>query len=215
MIQIVPAILDKTPEDFKGHINQLKNSHSFKEGWVHIDFADNEFVPNKTIGVEEVGRVDINLKKEAHLMVRYPLKWIEKLKTAGFKRVVFHFESKDEVNEVIDAVRNAGMEVGIAINDTTALEALVSFQDRIDQILVMGIIPGFQGQPFIPATIDRIKELKSKGWPVKISVDGSVRDSNAKELVDAGVDQLVVGSFLLRGDIDENVEKIWEAIKSA
>lgn len=215
MIQIVPAILDKTPNEYKEHIEQLKHSGNFKEGWVHIDFADNKFVPNQTVGVDTTIEFPTDLKKEAHLMVERPLEWIDDLKKAGFKRIVFHFESKDEVNEVIDAVRNAGMQVGIAINDTTALEALVPFQDKIDQILVMGIIPGFQGQPFIPATIERIKELKSKGWPVKISVDGSVRDSNAKELVDAGVDQLVSGSFLLKGDIDENVEKIWESIKGS
>lgn len=215
MIQIVPAILDKTLEDFKAHINQLKNSHSFQEGWVHIDFADNEFVANKTIGVEEVGKVDTNLKKEAHLMVKRPLEWIDDLKKAGFKRVVFHFESEDNISEVIETVKNAGMEVGIAVNPQTPIELLEQYKDKIDQVLIMGIIPGFQGQPFIPATIGRIKELKSKGWPVKISVDGSVRDSNAKELVDAGVDQLVSGSFLLKGDMDENVEKIWEAISGS
>lgn len=212
MIQIVPAILDRTVGEFKTHIERLKNSHSFQEGWVHIDFADNDFVPNETIGPEEVGKFEINLKKEAHLMVSHPLEWIEKLKEAGFDRVIFHFECKDEINEVIEAVKSAGMEAGIAVNDTTVLEALEPFKDKIDQVLVMGIIPGFQGQPFIPATIDRVKNLKAKGWDIKISVDGSVRDSNAKELVEAGVDQLVIGSFLLNGDLDENVEKIWEII---
>ena len=213
MVEIVPAILDKTPEEFEKHIEQLKNSHSFKEGWVHIDFADNKFVPNQTIDVETVAKFPTELKKEAHLMVARPLDWINKLKEAGFERVIFHFESEDNPEEVIKSTKEAGMEVGIAINPDTQIEKLEPYKDKIDQILVMGIVPGFQGQPFIPATIEKIKSLKAKGWQVKISIDGAVRDENAEDLVNAGVDQLVSGSFLLKGDIDENVEKIWEVLE--
>ena len=213
MILLVPAILDKTAKDFEEHIAQITESVSFQEGWVHIDFADNKFVPNETIDVETTGKYPTNLKKEAHLMVSNPLKWIEDLKKAGFRRVVFHFESDDDPGEVVKAVKEAGMEVGIAINPDTKIDSLEPFKDKIDQILIMGIVPGFQGQPFIPATIDKVKTLKGKGWPVTISVDGAVRDTNAKDLAEAGVDQLVSGSFLLKGDIDENVEKIWEVLE--
>jgi ribulose-phosphate 3-epimerase len=212
MIQIVPAILDKTPEDFEKHITQLKNSLGFQEGWVHIDFADNKFVPNETIEPSVVSEYPTDLKKEAHLMVSRPLGWIKELKEAGFDRVIFHFEADDNIDEVIEAIKNAGMEVGVAINPETQIEWLEPYKDSLDQVLIMGIVPGFQGQPFIPATIDKIKNLKSKDWPVKISVDGAIRDTNARELMEAGADQLVSGSFLLSGDIDENVEKIWEAI---
>lgn len=214
MIQIVPAILDKTPQNYARHINELKNSVSFQEGWVHIDLADNKFVPNKTIGTDIISQNPTDLNKEAHLMVSRPLDWIEGLKEAGFKRVIFHFESEDNPEEVIKAVKNAAMEVGIAINPETPIDKLLPFKEKIDQVLVMGIIPGFQGQPFIPDTIKRIKDLKSKEWPVKISVDGAVSDLNAKQLVDAGADQLVSGSFLLEGGLDSGVEKIWEVIKS-
>lgn len=213
MTLIVPAILDKTPEDFQNHVNQLEASPSFQEGWVHIDFADNEFVPNKTIAVDEV-EYPATLKKEAHLMVSRPLNWIENLKNTGFDRVIFHFESDDDISEVIRSIKDAGMEAGIAVNPETSLDWLEPYKDEIDQILIMGIVPGFQGQPFIPATIDKIRALKQKNWPVQISVDGAVRDTNAKELVDAGVDQLVSGSFLIQGDIDENLEKLWEAVNN-
>ena len=212
MIQIIPAILDKTPEEFKIHINQLKHSLGFQEGWVHIDFADNEFVHNLTLGIEEVAKVETNLKKEAHLMVSHPLSWIESLKDGGFERVIFHFESKDDTAEVIEAIRGAGMEVGIGINPETSTDVLEPYKNKIDQILIMGIVPGFQGQPFIPATINKIKGLRLKNWGVKISTDGAVSDINAKDLVEAGIDQLVIGSFLLNGNMDEKVEKIWEAL---
>jgi ribulose-phosphate 3-epimerase len=214
MTLIVPAVLDKTPEEFREHAQQLTNSVSFQEGWVHIDFADNEFVANKTIDTGDVSEYPVNLKKEAHLMVSRPLNWIDGLKKAGFDRVIFHFESDDDISEVIASIKDAGMEAGIAVNPETSINWLEPYADKVDQILVMGIVPGFQGQPFIPATIDKIKALKQKNWPVQISVDGAVRDTNAKELVDAGVDQLVSGSFLLQGDIDENLEKLWEAVNA-
>lgn len=213
MTLIVPAILDKTAEDFDKHIDQLEASPSFQEGWIHVDFADNDFVPNETVAIDQLVFPE-GLKKEAHLMVSQPLSWIGPLKQAGFDRVIFHFESSDDISEVIQAIDDAHMEIGIAINPETSIDWLESYKDEIDQILVMGIVPGFQGQPFIPATIDKIKALKAKGWPVQISVDGAVRDTNAKDLVDAGADQLVSGSFLLQGDTDENLEKLWEAINS-
>ncbi len=104
------------------------------------------------------------------------------------------------------------MEAGIALKMETPIEKLEPYKDKIDLVLLMSIVPGFQGQPFLPEALDRIKSLKEKGWPVRISVDGSVRDSNARQIVQAGADQLSVGSFLLTGDINENMEKLWEAI---
>lgn len=211
MIQIIPAILATTPEQYKKDIEKINNSKSFEIGWVHIDFADNKFVPNKSIDVSTVMQFPTHLKKEAHLMVERPLEWIDDLKKTGFQRVIFHFECSDDKEEVIESIKKAGMEVGIAINLDTPMDALESYKDKVDQILVMGIVPGFQGQPFIPDTIVRIRDLKSKGWPVKISIDGAVQDINARQLVEAGVDQLVIGSFLLKGEVDANVEKIREA----
>lgn len=213
MIQIIPAILDKTPEDFQDHIGQLKHSVSFQEGWVHIDFADNKFVQNETINTDTVAQTNISLNKEAHLMVARPLQWIDKLKEAGFKRVIFHFESEDDASECIFRIKELGMEVGIALNIDTPIEKLEPFKDKLDLVLVMAIIPGFQGQPFLPEAFNKIKSLKEKSWPIRISVDGAVRDTNAKQLVEAGVDQLTVGSFLLKGDIDENLEKLWEVLR--
>ena len=213
MVQIIPAILDKTPEDFRNHIEQLKHAASFQEGWVHIDFADNEFVQNKSIGIDTVLQNPISLNKEAHLMVTHPLQWIDKLKDAGFKRVIFHLESKDDILECIDKIRRLGMEVGIALNIDTPVTELEPFKDKIDLVLIMAVIPGFQGQPFLPEALDKIKALKKLSWSVRISVDGAVRDSNAKQIIEAGVDQLTIGSYLLKGDIDENLENLWEIIK--
>lgn len=209
MVQILPAILDKTAEDFHKHIEKLERSMSLQEGWVHIDFADNEFVQNQTIGADVVAQTSVKFNKEAHLMVAHPLQWIDKLKSAGFKRVIFHFESKDDPLECINKIKESGMEVGIALKIETPIEEIADFRDKIDLVLVMGIVPGFQGQPFLPETFDKIKSLKEKSWPIRISVDGAVRDTNVRQLVEAGVDQLTIGSFLINGNIDENLEILW------
>ena len=73
-------------------------------------------------------------------------------------------------------------------------------------------MPGFQGQPFIPKTLDKIRELKTKGWQLRVGIDGAVRDSNIKQIVDVEVDFVIVGSYLLRGNLDENLENLWEII---
>lgn len=217
MVQIIPAILDKTSEDFGKHIEQLKHSLSFQDGWVHIDFADNEFVQNETVGIDIVAQNPINLNKEAHLMVAHPLQWIEKLKEAGFKRVILHFESKDDILDCINKIKELGMEVGIALNIDTPIEKLEQFKDKINLVLLMAIVPGFQGQSFLPEVIDKIKEtshLRSKGnYSFRIGVDGAVKDINIKDIVEAGVDFVTVGSFLLKGDLDENLERLWEVVK--
>lgn len=212
MVQIIPAVLGKTEEQYKADMDKLSQCEAFKNGWVHIDFTDNKFVQNKSIEPETVRKFPTNFRKEAHLMVSHPKECIDKLLDAGFERIIFHIESEDNIDEAIDYIKTKSIKVGLAIKMDTPVEKLGSYKDKIDLVLVMSIVPGFQGQPFIPEALERIKEIKSFSWPVIIGVDGSVNNQNAKDLVNAGVDNLIVGSFLLKGDIDENLERLWEAI---
>lgn len=214
MVQIIPAVLRKTIEEYASDINRLSSCDALKNNWVHIDFADNKFVQNQTISPADASKVSTNFQKEAHLMVSHPKEWIDKLVEVGFKRIIFHIEAEDDTLGVIDYIKSKGLEVGLAIKIDTPIEKLKPFISKIDVVLVMSIIPGFQGQPFIPESLEKIRQIKSKGWEVKIAVDGAVNSENAKQLVEAGVDHLTVGSFLLKGDIDENLETLWEAIQS-
>ena len=212
MVEIIPAVLATTEQQYQEDIRKLTQSESLSEDWVHIDFADNKFVQNQTIIPEVTKKFPTNLRKEAHLMVSYPTEWVEKLVDAGFKRIIFHIESADNIEEVIRNVKDKGLEVGLAINNETPVEKIEPFVGKIDVILVMTIIPGFQGQPFIPEALDKIKAIKSKNWPAKIGVDGHVNNENAKEIVNTGADFMIVGSYLLKGDPDENLENLWETI---
>lgn len=213
MVQIIPAVLSETEEQYVSDIRKVANCESLTNGWVHIDFADNNFVPNQTIGPDIVVKHTVAFKKEAHLMVSHPLDWIDKLVEAGFDRIIFHVESKDDSEKVIDYIKSKRLQVGLAIKMDTPIEKLHPFVDKIEVVLVMSIVPGFQGQPFITESLDRIREIKSKGWSILLGVDGAVNDENAKQLVEAGVEHLTVGSYLLKGEIEENLEKLWEVIR--
>lgn len=212
MVQIIPAVLATSEKQYHNNITKLSRSASLEEAWVHIDFADNIFVQNQTIDPKTVQDFPINFRKEAHLMVAYPLEWIDKLKEARFERIIFHIESEDDIREVIDTIKEQRLEVGLAINNETPIAKLGPFVDKIDIVLVMTIIPGFQGQPFIPEALDKVRSIKSLNWSVRIGVDGHVRDTNVREIVKAGVDFVIVGSYLLEGDVDENLENLWEVI---
>lgn len=209
MVQIIPAILATSEEQYQSDITKLNNCQSLSQGWVHIDLADNIFVQNETIKPEIIQKFPTNFRKEAHLMVTHPKEWVDKLATTGFNRVIFHIECQDNIAAVVGDIKSKGLKAGLAINNQTPIEKLQPFVDKIDVILVMSIVPGFQGQPFIFESLDKIRKLKSKGWQVKIGVDGAVKDDNIKEIVNAGVDFVIVGSYLLKGDIDENLESLW------
>ena len=212
MIEIIPAVLEVIEEKYGETILRLDKTVSLKDNWVHIDFADNKFVQNLTIEPEVVSRFPVSFKKEAHLMVSHPNDWIDKLAQTGFERVIFHIESEDNIGNVIESIKAKGMQVGLAINMDTPLERIEPFVSKIDTVLVMSIVPGFQGQPFIPKSLDRVRDIKTKNWSVRVGVDGSVKDVNAKEIAQSGVDFMTVGSFLLKGNIEENLEKLWEAV---
>ncbi len=215
--EIIPAILSKTIEDFQNDLNKLLNSKNLKSGWVHVDFMDNEFVPNLSVTPDDLQNIDFkSLKKEAHLMVKNPLEWIKKLLKLDYKRIMIHIEINDgNIAQYVALIKASGAKAILAINPYTPVSKLDPFAHMIDGILVMGVIPGFQGQSFIPETLEKIKEIKSKNWPVKIEVDGSVKDTNAREIIDSGADTLVLGSFLIKGDPDQNLFILLESLKRA
>lgn len=209
--EIIPAILSKNLEDFKRDLDKLKNSQNLSSGWVHVDFMDNQLVPNQSILPEDLQGIDFgNLKKEAHLMVRHPKAWIKKLLDLGFERIIIHLEAAGDIIGYIKQVKSA--EVVLAINPETPLEKLNEFVPLIDRVLVMGVHPGFQGHEFIPECIDKVKKIKSLNWPIKIEVDGAVKDWNAKSIAEAGADTLISGSFLIQGNPDENLANLRKAI---
>lgn len=216
MIQIIPAILATTEEDYSSKLKLITDSSLFEEGWIQIDFADNKFVQNQTIGLEVIAKYLTSLKKEAHLMVEDPINWLQKAKEVGIERVIFHAETKD-IHQTLDRAWELGLMVGIALNPETEIEVVKPFVDRLDVIQIMSIHPGFSGQAFLPEALEKIKQashLKAKNDKLSISVDGGVSVDNAHDLVTSGAGHLVLASHLLNGNLEENLEHLWEAINS-
>lgn len=210
MIQIIPAILATTSEQYQNDLVKLSNCEALQNGWIHIDFTDNKFVQNQTIGPEIVEKFPVNFRKEAHLMVSNPKDWIEKLVKSGFARVIIHLET-EQVGEALDLAISNGLKIGLAIKNETDLEKLTPLLGKIDTILIMSIDPGFQGQPFLVNSLNKAKIAKER-WDKRVGLDGGVEDSNIKDIALIGVDFVVVGSYLLRGNVDESLEKLWEVI---
>lgn len=209
MLQIIPTVLATSEEQYQKDIGRFAAVKTLRDGWVHLDFMDNKFVLNQSIDPTVTAKYKVPFTKEAHLMVQHPKEWIKELVEASFKRVFFHLESDDGVDECIGYIKDQGLEVGLVLNHETPLEKLEPFISRIDAVLLMSVVPGFQGQPFIEGVLDRIYDFKSRGWTVRVGVDGAVKNTNIRQLVDAGVDYVIVGSYLLKGDIEEKLENLW------
>ncbi len=197
---IIPSILATTEEEYKNELSEIEESGLFE--WVHIDFMDNKFVQNRSISPHIVRKYPTLLKKEAHLMVENPLEWARELE--GFDRLIIHTEIGEEKTSAF-LKKMEGKEIYMAFNHETEIVI-----PQTKGILIMGVHPGFQGQEFIPETVEKIK--KAREFSVIIGVDGGINEYSATLVKDAGADYLVVGSHILRGNIGENLKKIQEAL---
>ena len=214
MTQIIPAILATTEEEYQKKIHQIEDSGLFKDSWVQIDLMDNKFVQNKSVGPNVIVKYPINSKLEAHLMVEYPENWIDELVKTNIDRIIFPVEDSEGVEERIQHIKNHGKQVGLSINPETPEKKLEPFIGLVDLILVMSVHPGFQGQEFIIEVLEKASEIKKLNPNMVVEIDGGVNQDNVRQILDAGVDNLVIGSGLFEYDnLEEGLEKIWEKIR--
>lgn len=213
MIQIVPTLFATTEEDFKKRLEKLSFSGNFNEGWVQIDLMDNKFVPNKSVDTDIIRKFTIPYKKEAQLMVINPEEWLENLFNLKVDRIIFPVEIDKDIEDLIKKVKEKNIQVGLSVNPETNVDLVNPYLKMIDAVLFMSVKPGLEGQKFESGTMEKIREIRDKNKDILIGVDGGIKDTNARGLIEAGANYLAVGSFLFEGDIDENVEKIWKAIQ--
>ena len=218
-VQIIPAILATTEEEYQQKIQQIESSGLFTDGWVQIDLMDGKFVQNVSISPEVVKKHSTSFKYEIHLMVEDPLFWASQFREfPRAQRFIVPIELPNkEIDEFIGQVRVlTDAEIGFSFEPATPLSKLKKYQNVAESILIMGVHSGFSGQDFIPGTLKKIQEtaklVKENELDCLVGVDGGVNHENARMVIDAGADYLVIGSHLLEGDIDENLGKIWEAL---
>lgn len=198
MLEIIPAIIAK---DFSEVKEKIKRVESFVN-WVQLDIMDGKFVPNTAWNeLEDLRDEHFKVSLEAHLMINEPENYAEKWIDAGIKRVIFHIEATSKPGEIVKICRDRGIEVGVAINPETPIEQLEvlsgSDPDRsVDMILVLGVSPGFGGQKFKPEIIPKIRELRKASPHLTIGVDGGMNPETAKQVVEAGANVIVAGSYI-------------------
>ena len=176
--------------------------------YIHVDVMDNQFVPNLTIGPPVVKSLRPLSQKymDIHMMVIEPEKLVEPFAKAGADGITFHIEAAEKPQEVIDLIRASGKDVGLSLKPKTPVADIEPFLDQIDLLLIMSVEPGFGGQGYVDGSTERVAEIKQLLIKkclkdrVKIEVDGGIKLHNAKEVLDAGADILVVGSEVFKAE---------------
>lgn len=194
MAVIIPTILVNKFSDLEKQAKEMEKIFEY----IQIDVMDGIFVPNKSFEeIDQINDLGLKGKLELHLMVNDPISEMEKWK--DIKNVfsaIFHFESADDPQLVINYIRGKCWRAGVAIKPETPLSAIESILPLVDVILFMTVHPGRQGAPFVPEVLEKIRELVQKPQHPLIAVDGGVNKNNIAELQKIGVEIFSVGSAL-------------------
>lgn len=219
MVEIIPAILTNTRKDLENKIRLVEPYVN----WVQIDVSDGTFTPNITWNnPAELKGERFSVALEAHLMVTNPIQEIPRWAVRGVKRVIVHREALSDTREValaINKARDAGLQIGLALNPETPPEQVEEFVLDVDVILILAVAPGFGGQQFNPAVLNKVKVLRQKFPDANIEVDGGINLDTARACVEAGANILVVGSYIFGSTTDstktpQNVTKAIEELKA-
>lgn len=205
MITVIPAILTNSSDDFEKLVRLLE-PYSRR---IHLDIADGIFVPNETIkGYSELELVSTGLKFDVHLMVKNPLIQMPYWDKENADRFVIHVESED-VKKTITELRGMNKSVGLTVNPDTPNEAIEPFVTLVDFVQFMTIDPGFQGRKFMNNVLEKIKSFHEKHPEIILAVDGGINPTTAKNMVGAGINILISGSFVLKsGNVGKAIEEL-------
>lgn len=200
-MKIAPSVLAADFTRLGEEINRVS-----KADYIHLDIMDGHFVPNISFGHELVAalRPLSSVPFDVHLMMDHPLFYIPSVVRAGADLITFHVECSDSISETIDAIHQGGAKAGLVLKPGTPVETLWPWLDRIDMVLVMTVEPGFGGQKFMPAMMDKVRAIKERAPQMLIEVDGGVNDTTIPQCVEAGVDICVAGTGVFRA---ENAEE--------
>ncbi|WP_454904999.1 ribulose-phosphate 3-epimerase [Aggregatibacter sp.] len=170
---------------------------------VHFDVMDNHYVPNLTFGpvvCKALRDYGITAPIDVHLMVKPVDRIIPDFAKAGASYITFHPEASEHIDRTLQLIRDNGCKSGLVFNPATPLSYLDYVMDKVDIILLMSVNPGFGGQSFIPATLEKLKQARKRidesGLDIRLEVDGGVKASNIAEIARAGADMFVAGSAI-------------------
>jgi ribulose-phosphate 3-epimerase len=196
---ISPSVLSCDFANIQRDVEMINNSSA---DWFHVDVMDGVFVPNISFGFPVIAAIKKHATKplDVHLMIANPDQYIEEFKKAGADILTVHYEACPHLHRTIQAIKAAGMKAGVALNPHTPVDLLQDVIRELDLVLIMSVNPGFGGQKFIQNAVLKVEQAKNLihrfGSHALVEVDGGVNLETGAELVKAGADVLVAGSFV-------------------
>lgn len=213
---VAPSLL---AADFANLQRDVEMVNQSEADWFHLDIMDGVFVPNISFGMPVVKAIAEHAKKtlDVHLMIVDPDRYIKTFADLGSNNLTVHYEACTHLHRTLQAIKAEGMKAGVALNPHTSVTVLEDTIQDIDLVCLMSVNPGFGGQSFIENTYQKVSDLKNiikrKNSSTLIEIDGGVNATNAKELVDAGADILVAGSFVFKSQHPtETIKNLKETI---
>ncbi len=213
MTKIFPSLLSADFLNLKQEMIELERAGIDA---LHFDVMDGQFVPNISIGfpILEAVRSATSLPIDVHLMINNPEQYIDTFIDKGANKLSVHYEATPHIHRIVQRIKNRGVEAGVVINPGTPISALDTLLDEVDYVLIMSVNPGFGGQKFIPSSLRKIAQLKEqrnqRELDFKIEVDGGVNAETATQVIEAGADWLVAGSYFFN---QQNYQQATQILK--
>ena len=202
-VKIAPSMLAADFANLERDIHMVNQSEA---DWFHLDIMDGVFVPNISFGMPVLKAMAQHTKKtlDVHLMIVDPDRYIETFAQIGADVLTVHAEACTHLHRTLQAIKDAGMQAGVALNPHTPVSVLENVINAIDVVCIMSVNPGFGGQKFIQNTYAKVRKLRAMIEAHKsatlIEIDGGVNATNCTDLVEAGADVLVAGSFVFSSE---------------